>query len=265
MIRKGAILLVLVMSLLATACGALGSITATPSPTRVRRTATAMPGAARSATATRVPPTATPAPPTATPVPPSATPVPPSPTPAPPTATPVPPTATPLPPTPTRAPTATATATPVPPTATPAPPTPTIAPAIAAPTATPAPPKASFKYAAPLLLDPPQGQEIYNQRGIVPILRWSPVAELAPNEYYHVTFRVERENAGVVGWIGLDTASTELIVSEGDAERMRTPPQLSEVYWWVVVLSQKGDAWEHGKDGVAISPDSEPRLFKMKP
>jgi len=116
-----------------------------------------------------------------------------------------------------------------------------------------------------VLIDPPNGQEIYNQRGTVPILRWEPVGELAPNEYYHVTFRVDRENAGVVRWIGLDTASTQLIVNEGDAELMRTPPQLSEVSWWVVVLSQKGDVWEQGKEGVPISPDSEPRLFKMKP
>ena len=116
-----------------------------------------------------------------------------------------------------------------------------------------------------MLLDPPNGQEIYNQRGVVPILRWQPVGELAPNEYYHVTFRISRENAGVVRWIGLDTAETELIVSEGDAELMRTSPQMSEVAWWVVVLSQPGGAWQQGKEGTPISPDSETRLFKMKP
>jgi hypothetical protein len=180
----------------------------------------------------------------------------------PPTATPVPPTAT---STPTRIP---PTATQPPPTATPAPPTPTLAPAAATPappTATPVPPAPSQKYAAPALLDPPDGQEIYNQSGVVPILRWQPVAELAPNEYYHVTFRIRRQNGEIVRWMGLDTSGTELIVSEGDAVLMRTPPQLSEVAWFVVVLSQKADAWQPGKDGVQISPESATRIFMMKP
>jgi hypothetical protein len=130
---------------------------------------------------------------------------------------------------------------------------------------TPAPPTAGQKYAAPVLTDPPDGQEIYNQSGVVPILRWQPVGKLAPNEYYHVTFRVRRQNGEIVRWIGLDTSATELIVSEGDAVLMRTPPQLSEVAWFVVVLSQTGGAWQTGKDGAPISPESATRIFMMKP
>lgn len=115
------------------------------------------------------------------------------------------------------------------------------------------------------MTDPPDGQEIYNQSGVVPILRWQPVGKLAPNEYYHVTFRVRRQNGEIVRWIGLDTSATELIVSEGDAVLMRTPPQLSEVAWFVVVLSQTGGAWQTGKDGAPISPESATRIFMMKP
>ena len=99
----------------------------------------------------------------------------------------------------------------------------------------------------------------------MPILTWKPVAELAANEYYHVTFRIRRQNGEVVRWMGLDIASTQLTVSEGDAALMRTPPQTAEVSWWVMVLSQKGDAWQQGKDGVAISPDSETRFLLMNP
>jgi hypothetical protein len=116
-----------------------------------------------------------------------------------------------------------------------------------------------------VLIDPPDGQEIYNVSGVVPILRWQPVGELAANEYYHVTFRVKRQNGAVVRWIGLDTASTELIVTEGDAQLMRTQPQVGEVAWFVVVLSQKGDAWQAGGQGTQISPESETRSFLMKP
>ena len=58
--------------------------------------------------------------------------------------------------------------------------------------------------------------------GVVPILVWEPVGTLAPNEYYHVTFRVQRQNGDVVRWIGLDTADTQLIVTDEDAGFMRT-------------------------------------------
>ena len=116
-----------------------------------------------------------------------------------------------------------------------------------------------------MLVDPPNGQEIYNVSGVVPILRWKPVGELAANEYYHVTLRVKRQNGEVVRWMGLDTSSTELIVTEGDAQLMRTPPQLSEVAWFVVVLSQKADSWQGGKEGAQISPESAARIFHMKP
>jgi hypothetical protein len=127
------------------------------------------------------------------------------------------------------------------------------------------PPSATFKYGAPVLLGPPAGREINNAAGIVPILTWEPVAELAANEYYHVTLRVRRQNGEVVRWIGLDTAGAELTITEGDAILMRTSPQMSEVSWWVVVLSQKDSPWQPGKDGVAISPDSETRIFLMQP
>jgi hypothetical protein len=286
MIGKKAVWVLLLAALLVAGCGPFGTATVTPSPTRVRRTSTPMVVVTRAVTATRVAPSATPAPPTATrvpatatpvpatatavpltatPVPPTATPVPPTATPIPPTATPVPPTATPVPPTATPIP---PTATPVPPTATPVPPPPTPEPVVVAtpePTATPVPPAANQKYAAPVLIDPPDGQEIYHVSGVVPILRWKPVGELAANEYYHVTFRVKRQNGDVVRWIGLDTASTELIVTEGDAILMRTQPQVGEVAWFVVVLSQNGDAWQPGKEGAQISPESETRVFLMKP
>lgn len=262
MICKRVVWAALIAGLLVSACApmGMGTATVTPSPTRVRRTATATAIVPRSPTVTRALPSPTAAVPTATMLASTATiaapsapvlpPTPVQPTPLPPTATPVPPTAT-----------------PVPPTATPLPPTPTVVVAVAEPqpTATQAPPAANRKYAAPVPIDPPDGQEIYNQAGVVPILRWQPVAELAANEYYHVTFRVRRQNGEVVRWLGLDTATTELIVTAGDAALMRTTPQLSEVAWFVVVLSQKGDAWKQGGEGAQISSESATRIFYMKP
>ena len=99
----------------------------------------------------------------------------------------------------------------------------------------------------------------------MPILRWQSVGKLAANEYYHITLRVRRQNGEVVRWMGLDTDATELTVSEADAQLMRTPPQVGEVTWFVVVLAQKGETWEPGKEGTPISPESAPRLFLMNP
>lgn len=256
-IAKRALWISLIVALLASACGPDAAPSATPSPTRVRRTMTAAVAATRppAPTATAIPATATLAPATATPVPPSATPRPPTATLVPPTstATPVPPTATPVPPT----------ATPVPPTN-----TPTRVAEVAAPppTAAPAPPPSpKYKYAAPALIDPPDGREYDNATGTVPILTWQPVGELAGNEYYHVTFRVKRQNGEIVRWIGLDTAATEMIITEQDAGFMRATPQMSEVQWTVVVLSQSGATWTQGGQGTQVSAQSDARLFLMKP
>jgi Tol biopolymer transport system component/metal-dependent hydrolase (beta-lactamase superfamily II) len=87
--RHRAVALVLLVSLLAIACGP-AEPTATPVPATATRIALA-------ATQPPAPPTATPVPPTDTPVSPSATPVPPTDTPVPPTVTPPPPTRTPRP------------------------------------------------------------------------------------------------------------------------------------------------------------------------
>jgi hypothetical protein len=116
-----------------------------------------------------------------------------------------------------------------------------------------------------LLIDPPANREYDNASGVVPILRWEPVGTLAANEYYHITLRVRRQNGEVVRWMGMDTSQTELTVTEFDASQMRTPPQMSEVAWFVVVLSQKSDSWQPGQPGAQISPPSETRLFLMKP
>lgn len=253
---KRTICVLLLASSLIAACGA-GTPAVTPSPTRVRRTMTPTLIPMRDRTATPIP-TAT-IPPTATRVPPTATRVPP-------TATPLPPTATPVP-TATNTPVPTATNTPLPPTATPVPPTSTPEAVVSAPqpTATPLPPSASYKYGAPVPIDPPNGREYDNAGGIVPILSWQSVGQLAPNEYYHVTFRIRRQNGEIVRWTALDTADTQLIVSARDAELMRTSPQMSEVTWWVTVLAQKGSTWQPGGEGTPVSPDSENRLFLMKP
>ncbi len=46
---------------------------------------------------------------------------------------------------------------------------------------------------------------------------------------------------------------------------MRTAPQMSEVSWWVAVLSQKGASLAAGRRGTPVSPDSGVRVFVMKP
>ena len=144
-------------------------------------------------------------------------------------------------------------------------PTPTLDAVVAGPVPTAAPAAPQYKYGAPVVTGPPEGREYDNNRGTVPILTWQPVADLAPNEYYHITFRVKRQNGEIVRWIGMDTASTQLIVTEQDAGFMRTSPQMGEVSWFVVVLSQPGQSWAQGKDGVPISGQSETHVFWMKP
>lgn len=75
----------------------------------------------------------------------------------------------------------TATPTPEPPaTATPAPTRPPQSSAPRQPTATPAP---TFKYPAPVLLEPPDGAQV---PGVINILKWQPVGPLDDNEWYAV-------------------------------------------------------------------------------
>lgn len=106
---------------------------------------------------------------------------------------------------------------------------------------------------------------VENKPGVVPVLSWTSVGELAGNEYYHVTFQIRRQNGPVVLWMGLDTAATTLTVSETDAIFMRTPPQVAEVTWYVTVLAQAGDTWTPGGQGVPVSRDSLSRVFLMLP
>jgi hypothetical protein len=116
-----------------------------------------------------------------------------------------------------------------------------------------------------VLLEPPAGREYDNSSGVVPILSWQSVGTLSPNEYYHVTFHAKRQNGTDEKWIGLDTADTQLTVTEQDASFLRMTPQMSEVSWWVTVLSQPGSAWQTGGQGTPVSPNSEARVFWMKP
>jgi hypothetical protein len=116
-----------------------------------------------------------------------------------------------------------------------------------------------------VLIDPPDGRIYGNQAGFVPILSWQPVGELAANEYYHVTFRVQRQNGPGVRWLALDTGSTGMTVSDRDAEFLRMSPQNSEVTWWVTVLTQQDAPWQQGGEGAPISPDSGTRVFLMQP
>ena len=159
-------------------------------------------------------------------------------------------------PSPTRTPTLTRTATPrFTPTAVPPTETPTLAPPTATrrpgPTRTPKPPFAAIR-----LLSPDNGAEIWGRDAQIK-LSWESVGSLADDEWYALGLRFLA--GGIAGYSGTWTKETSWIVPSdlytkaGQSERA--------FQWDVVVMKQTGTKPDGGREGVALSPPSETRVF----
>jgi len=104
-----------------------------------------------------------------------------------------------------------------------------------------------------------------NAPGVVPILRWTSVGQLASHEYYHVTLSWQPIGGGEVRWWGYDTPETEWAMKPHEVQLFRIPGTPSKVTWWVAVYRQAGTTWLPGAEGQRVSPDSQPRIFILEP
>jgi hypothetical protein len=139
-------------------------------------------------------------------------------------------------------------------------PTPTTRPAVGTATVPPTetPVVTGHKYSAPVLIAPVDS-EFFTTDGI-PVLRWAPVGELAPDEYYEVT--IERTWQSKPYYAGSDwTKDSEYIVPKTIVLNTSDTDQYT---WWVTVKRLTGTNSSGGKIGEALSPPSETRTFTWK-
>lgn len=154
--------------------------------------------------------------------------------------------------------TLTATGTPTPsPTYTPLSPTetPTVPPPTAtkrpAPTRTPKPP-----FDAPRLISPENQTEFHGGDAQIQ-LTWASVGALAEDQWYALSLRFTAN--GVVHYSGTWTKETNWIVP---ADLYTKAGQSERAFQWdVTVMKQTGIKADGGREGVALSPTSETRIF----
>ena len=174
-----------------------------------------------------------------------------TPTPAPPTPSPTlapSPTASPIP-------TAAATATPTRPAPTAVPPTstPVAPPATAVPTQTPS----ALRYPAPQLLAPDEAAPFTANASVE--FKWSSVATLAANEYYHVDIQCSRADGTIHYW-GLESTEPSYLLLERASEVIRPPATGNDSWpcrWRVGTLAKP--------DGKVVGPYSDYRTIRMEP
>lgn len=120
-----------------------------------------------------------------------------------------------------------------------------------APTRTPTPP-----YSAPRLIGPENQVEFRGGDAWIQ-LSWSSVGALVEDQWYAVSLRFMAD--GVVHYSGTWTKETNWIVPSalytkaGQSERA--------FQWDVTVMKQTGTKEDGGREGVALSPPSETRIF----
>jgi hypothetical protein len=138
----------------------------------------------------------------------------------------------------------------------------------AAPTSTDAPSSSNtvIKYPPPSLLEPPDNRPVSWQNSV--LLKWTPVGELAEDEYYHVHLE-RRPRTAQEPWYGdyVYTRDTEFW-AEGAFLAPFHPPQEhghGVVYWWVRVVRQTGEDQNGKPIGIDISPYSEERTLILDP
>jgi hypothetical protein len=137
-------------------------------------------------------------------------------------------------------------------------------PATTIPTSTPA--AEDLKYAAPVLLEPPDGTRISWKSSH--LLEWDSVGELAEDEYYHL--HLERPpQTDTAQWYGdyVFTKDTEYLIG-GSFLAPFHPPEVqgdATVYWWVRVVRKTGEDESGKPTGVDVGEHSERRTLILEP
>lgn len=125
-----------------------------------------------------------------------------------------------------------------------------------------------FKYPPPVLLEPPSNRPV-SWRSTV-LLIWSPVGELAADEYYHVHLE-RRPRATGEEWYGdyVYTKDTQLVADTTFLAPFHPPTGSREgvIYWWVRVVRKTGEDDSGKPIGVDIGAPSEERtlILEAKP
>lgn len=132
------------------------------------------------------------------------------------------------------------------------------------PTNTPIP--GSLRYAAPTLLEPPDGVT-YGPRNTV-TLEWTPVGALAQDEYYHLHLEAFYE-ATREQFYGdyVFTKDTVYLLDQSFLAPFHPGSDKGSalVYWWVRVVRKVGDDANGKPEGVDVGASSEKRYFVCEP
>jgi len=116
-----------------------------------------------------------------------------------------------------------------------------------------------LKYPAVVLVAPVD-RAGFSADGANPLLRWQPVGQLAPDEYYEVT--IERTWQNQPYYAGSDwTKETEYLVPKAI---VLNTSDIDTYTWWVTVKRLTGTNSAGNKIGEALSPPSEARTFTWK-
>jgi len=141
-------------------------------------------------------------------------------------------------------------------------PTPTVLPS----TATDTPEPGSLKYPAPILLDPPPDQRVSWKSSV--LLKWSPVGELAEDEYYALEFDRPPRSEDMQPYGDYVFVKETEFLWEGAFLAPFHPPEVqgeAVVYWWVRVVRRTGED-THGKPlGLDLSLPSQKWTLILDP
>jgi|GEM_PF-1679122 len=137
---------------------------------------------------------------------------------------------------------------------------------VAPPTATNTPAPEEIKYSAPVPLDPPpEGRVSWRSRVL---LNWTPVGELAEDEYYRLEFDRPPTTEGMEPYGDYVFVKDNQYLWEKAALAPFHPPEVqgdAMVYWWVRAVRKTGED-ENGKPlGIDISPPSDKWALILEP
>ena len=121
-------------------------------------------------------------------------------------------------------------------------------------------------YPPPALLEPPNWRPVSWKSTV--LLEWSPVGDLAEDEYYHL--HIERRPATEgEDWYGdyVYTKDTSYLAEGAFLANFHPPADRSEatVYWWVRVVRKTGEDKDGKPTGVDIGAHSEERTLRLEP
>jgi len=123
-----------------------------------------------------------------------------------------------------------------------------------------------IKYSAPVPLDPPpEGRVSWRSRVL---LSWTPVGELAEDEYYRLEFDRSPTTEGMEPYGDYVFVKDNQYLWEKAALAPFHPPEVqgdAMVYWWVRAVRKTGED-ENGKPlGIDISPPSDKWVLILEP